>query len=310
MLLNKICFRLLSGLVFAWSLTCFAQVQEEAMPISSVFTSFAQTSNISFKSSFGRETLPAWGVMLGSTALLYQYDEQIYAEGQRVGRNLGLGNEDNTRTFVSGFGQELVRLPTDIGSAMYFIGDGWTHGLIAIGMGTYGHVSNNNYTYNTGLMIAHGMIVSTVYNQALKRSFGRESPNVKTSERGAWNLFPPFNEYNSRTGSYDAMPSGHVMTATLTWTILKERYPEYHSTLNPIGIGALTLLSFQMINNGVHWASDYPLGIAMGYVIGKASTKMMSSKDKNTDNQSPLSSWMILPQMNKDMSMITLTKVF
>jgi hypothetical protein len=32
-----------------------------------------------------------------------------------------------------------------------------------------------------------------------------------------------------------------------------------------------------MMNNGVHWASDYPLGIAMGWVIGKASTKIAST---------------------------------
>ena len=31
----------------------------------------------------------------------------------------------------------------------------------------------------------------------------------------------------------------------------------------------MTLLGFAMLNNGVHWAGDYPLGIAMGYVFAK-----------------------------------------
>ena len=31
----------------------------------------------------------------------------------------------------------------------------------------------------------------------------------------------------------------------------------------------MTLLGLQMMNNGVHWASDYPLSIAMGYYLGK-----------------------------------------
>ena len=31
----------------------------------------------------------------------------------------------------------------------------------------------------------------------------------------------------------------------------------------------MTLLGLQMMNNGVHWASDYPLSITMGYYLGK-----------------------------------------
>lgn len=29
-----------------------------------------------------------------------------------------------------------------------------------------------------------------------------------------------------------------------------------------------------MVNNGIHWASDYPLGIALGYFFGKSALKM------------------------------------
>ena len=29
------------------------------------------------------------------------------------------------------------------------------------------------------------------------------------------------------------------------------------------------LLGYAMLNNGVHWASDYPLGIAMGWGFAK-----------------------------------------
>jgi hypothetical protein len=31
----------------------------------------------------------------------------------------------------------------------------------------------------------------------------------------------------------------------------------------------MALLGFQMMNNDVHWASDYPLAIAIGYGLGK-----------------------------------------
>ena len=145
------------------------------------------------------------------------------------------------------------------------------------------------------MMIWHGMIVSTIFNQALKRSFGRESPEVSTSERGSWNLFPSFTDYNTKTASYDAMPSGHVMTATLTFTIISERYPQYNRYLYPMyGVWASALM-FQMVSNGVHWASDYPLGIAMGYIIGKHSVQMgKDSAAKDGEN----TSWQIMPSMN------------
>jgi hypothetical protein len=43
------------------------------------------------------------------------------------------------------------------------------------------------------------------------------------------------------------------------------------------------LLSFQMMNNGVHWASDYPLALAIGYGLGKVAVshgrKVVSAGD-------------------------------
>jgi hypothetical protein len=31
----------------------------------------------------------------------------------------------------------------------------------------------------------------------------------------------------------------------------------------------MTVLAFAMVNNGVHWFSDYPLAIALGYTFAK-----------------------------------------
>ena len=51
-------------------------------------------------------------------------------------------------------------------------------------------------------------------------------------------------------------------------TIITQNYPEY-PIIKPVGYTLMTLLAIQMMNNGVHWASDYPLSIAMGYYLGK-----------------------------------------
>jgi hypothetical protein len=60
-----------------------------------------------------------------------------------------------------------------------------------------------------------------------------------------------------------------MATAMVTVTVLAEDFPEYR-LIRPIGYGLMGLLGFQMMNNDVHWASDYPLAIAIGYGLGKA----------------------------------------
>ena len=269
---------------------------EEKLKFTQAFTEIPSTSLKTLKKSFSKEALPAWGVIVGTTAITYYYDEQLYADLQKRGRDWGIGNEDNTEPVIVVSGQELLRLPTDTGSFMYFLGDGWMHAAIAGGFLGVGHLSENNYTFNTGVMIFHGMFVSTIFNQTLKRSFGRESPEVSTHERGSWNLFPSFNEYNTRTASYDAMPTGHLMTATLTFTILGERYPEHSLAIYSVGGIWMTALGLQMVNNGVHWVSDYPLGIGIGYLVGKLATQM--GKKEIKDQKDSLTSWMVLPTSN------------
>lgn len=284
------------------SLNAFA---EEKLQFRQIFTEVPASSKLFLRKSYSKESLPYWGVILGSTGVLYHYDEQIYSDLQKRGRDWGIGNEDHTSSALTISGHELIRVPTDTGSFMYFLGDGWMHAGIGAGFLATGGLTENNYTYNTGIMLWHGIIVSTIFNQTLKRSFGRESPEVSTSNRGSWNLFPSFNDYNSKTASFDAMPSGHVMTATLTFTILSERYPEYNSYLYPIYGVWVSALMFQMVNNGVHWASDYPLGIAMGYLAGKLSTQM-GKKAEASESTDASTGWMILPTFNG----IVATKTF
>jgi hypothetical protein len=270
--------------------------QMEKTPLLSVITEMPETGWDGLKTSFSRESLPYWGLILGSTAVLYHYDEDILRDIQHSGRKMGIGNGDNTHAAVH-IGPWPLRLPTDTGSAFYFLGDGLTHFSIAGSLLGYGYFSDNSRPYNTGLQLFHGIAVSTFFSQVLKRSFGRESPYVKTQDFGAWRPFPNFSQYGSDTPKYDAMPSGHIMTATVTFTVLIENYPEHEFWLRPLEITWLTLLGYQMVNNGVHWASDYPLGIAMGYVFGKAATKLGKPRTKDEEKKPNEVSWQIIPAM-------------
>jgi membrane-associated phospholipid phosphatase len=276
---------------FVFSFSCFAE--EPRLGFLDSFKKIPKTSLYALKTSFSKDSLPGWGAVIGSSAILYLYDEKLYRGSEQVGRDLHIGNVDNTRPLINISGKDVLRLPSDTGSFLYFLGDGWLHLGIAGSVYGFGLSKDRTYEVNTGVMLFHGIFVSTIFNQALKRSFGRESPNVKTSERGAWRPFPSFNTYNTKTAEHDAMPSGHVMTATLTFTILAERYPDQRVPLYTVGGIWISALMFEMMNNGVHWASDYPLGIAMGWVIGKASTKMLDESEKTAEEKE--SAWNLVP---------------
>ena len=259
---------------------------------------------------FHRESLPHWLWILGSSYLLYEYDAPILRETQRIGRQAGLGNKDNTRVFLKMGELPLFRGPTDAGSLMYFFGDGWFHAFIGAGFLWRGSAVHSERAMNTGWAIFHGMGVSTLFNQFLKRGTGRESPNQRTTSRGAWRPFPSFKAYQTQTAKYDAVPSGHVMTASLTLTVIQQNYPEYTYFVTPLGWTLIALLSFQMVNNGVHWVSDYPLGIAMGILFGRIAAKqfptpMMASsslKQKNRDSNNSFTEkkFVLFPYSHED----------
>ena len=47
-----------------------------------------------------------------------------------------------------------------------------------------------------------------------------------------------------------------------------ENYPEA-TWLPYVGYPAMTWLAISMVGQGIHWVSDYPLSIALGYAFGK-----------------------------------------
>lgn len=280
----------------------------EYLPMLDVVYKIPETSWGTLKTAFSKDSLPQWGVIIGSTALLYHYDEKIYSEIQQQGRHWGIGNGDNTKAAFQ-LGPYDVRFPTDTGSGMYFLGDGITHSTIAASFIGFGYLAESPRAYNTGLEIVHGMVVSTIFNQALKRSFGRQSPIRKTKNRGEWRPFPSFKKYADDTAAYDAMPSGHIMTATMTFTVILENYPEHAYWIRPLEITWLTLLGWQMVNNGVHWASDYPLGIAMGYLYGKAAARLGQKKTDVEEKPGDVS-WIVTPSFENGVAMTNLYMSF
>ena len=117
--------------------------------------------------------------------------------------------------------------------------------------------------------------------QILKYSTGRETPGSATAPGGKWRPFPSVSNFNNNKPKYDAFPSGHLATFVSAVTIVAENYPRV-KWIKPVGYTIAGLLSFAMMNNGVHWAGDYPLGFALGYGFGKFITRKNHIRLKNS----------------------------
>ncbi|MBI4349864.1 MAG: phosphatase PAP2 family protein [Elusimicrobia bacterium] len=223
------------------------------------------------KESFRKENLPWLAAVGASTVLLIHYDEKLYSGVRRTGRKLSISSKDNTKTYLKLGGVSVFRGPSDLGSAMYFLGDGWINiGLFGY-FETYGWLKKDWRAAQTGHQLAEGLLVTGFTTQVIKRVTGRETPRAATAERGVWRMFPSFKEFQAHRTRYDAVPSGHMATGMMTITVIAANYPD-NRYVKPLGYFLLTALGFQMVNNGVHWASDYPLGLAVGYGVGKAIT--------------------------------------
>lgn len=205
-----------------------------------------------------------------STAILVPVDQKII---------------DNTRQFAAGLGLSeknsygklgpLENIPKNLGAGFYLFGNGTTVIVLGTGFLTYGLLKNDYRAQVTSAQLMESLLLSGVFVQTIKRITGRESP-FKARENGNpggdWNPFPSFAAYAKNTPSYDAMPSGHLTTIMAALTVIIKNYPDY-KWVKPVGYALLGGLCFQMTQSEVHWASDYPIALFMGYFIGKSISK-------------------------------------
>lgn len=213
-----------------------------------------------------RENLPWTGGVIASTAGLLLLDQDLSRSAHRAGRWAGISSNGETAKLSSWF---PLPYPTDAGSAMYYIGDGMVPVLLTAGWLGYGLVSQDTRALRTTSHLAEGLVGVAIVAQTIKHLTGRQSPSRATEEGGRWRPLTDPREYQKNVPAFDAFPSGHMATAMVTVTVLAEDYPEYRGWTYGIGYGLMTALGFQMLNNDVHWASDYPLALAVGYGIGK-----------------------------------------
>jgi hypothetical protein len=232
------------------------------------------------KMLFNKKSIwPVVGVAAGSLTLI-AFDEQITNGVQRFCRYIHL-SQDRTTVDLSPTKAFELNLPTSFSSGLYYIGDGTTELFVNGGFYLYGLIKKDNRALRTASQLSEGMISVGIWIQILKHLSGRIDARVNDN-KDKWRWFPSLKEYSKNVPSYDAFPSGHLAIGMASVTIIAMNYPE-KKYIKPIGYGLLGLCGFQMINNGVHWAGDYPLAILMGYGFGKLIVNRDRLKVKQKD---------------------------
>lgn len=159
---------------------------------------------------------------------------------------------------------EFFRFMCDRGVDM---GDGKFQFGLAGAFALYGFAFSDDRALRTASQTVEVILACGGVVQLLKHITGRESPFVATTRTGRWDFFPNQIEYAKHVPHYDAFPSGHVATALATLTVIAENYPEA-TWIRYIGYPAVGLIAVGLVGQSIHWWSDYPLSIVLGYSFG------------------------------------------
>ncbi|HEY6951969.1 MAG TPA: phosphatase PAP2 family protein [Bacteroidota bacterium] len=199
------------------------------------------------QTSFRQDRIGDWAIVTGLTAALFVTDDITYTPSKHLFESSGRA------TYWSNFAAE--------------IGDGRTQFGLAGAFAAYGLVFGDQRSLRTGSQIVEVVLGAGAIVQVLKHVTGRESPFTRSSPTGIWKFFPDQIQYHKHVPAYDAFPSGHICTSMATVIVVAENYPEA-TWIRPVGYLFCTFIAVGMANNGIHWYSDYPLGIFLGYSFG------------------------------------------
>lgn len=200
-----------------------------------------------FQLTFRENKIPLYLTVAATTAATIATDDKVWQVIRK--------NHD-----ASAFARKFDEFWTEFG-------DGRTQFGLAAVLGVYGLIADDARAVRTASQIAQTVLASGTVVQVLKHITGRQTPNTTTSPTGKWVFFPNQIEYAKHVSTYDAYPSGHVTTTLATVIVIAENYPEVW-WIKPVGYAITGLVAWGMVGTGIHWYSDYPLSIALGYTFG------------------------------------------
>lgn len=220
------------------------------------------------KSPFKRENTKGLIAVAVATGILIPFDQQITDGVRSASRSIHLHDETDYKVVLKSGDTKLFKIPNNLNSGLYQMGEGGTSMIVAGGMWIYGKIARDYRALQTASDLTETFITMGITTQILKRISGRQSPFMATAPGGKWHPFPSFSDFQTNTSNFDAFPSGHLATMMATVTVLTENYPD-NKWLPFLGYGLIGLTGWAMINTEVHWIGDYPLALALGYISGK-----------------------------------------
>ncbi len=232
-----------------------------------------------FKSPFVGKNYKNFLAIAAATGILVAVDKQAIKGVQEISNKIGLQAQTDYNIAFKVGETKIIKIPQNLNSALYQLGEGGTSMLLAGGLWVYGKIKKEYRAIQTASDLTKTFFAMGFTTQVIKRITGRESPFTATTPTGRWRPFPSFKKYQTETSSYDAFPSGHLATMMATVTVLRKNYPE-KKWITPVGYTIMGLTSWAMMNTEVHWISDYPLALAIGYISGKITTMKHQRKTK------------------------------
>lgn len=199
--------------------------------------------NITFRS----DKIGEYAAIAGITGVLMATDNQTYQTQKKWDKESA--TVSSVSNFITDFGQ------------------GDAQAAVASAYLLYGLTFDDNRSLRTGTEIVQAILSGGIVVQLIKHVTGRESPFVSTAPGGVWRFFPNQFDYAKRVPHYDAFPTGHLCTSISTVVVVAENYPQI-TWIRPVGYVIVGAIGVTMVNIGIHWYSDYPLGLALGYTFG------------------------------------------
>jgi hypothetical protein len=168
--------------------------------------------------------------------------------------------------------REYKRSPTahKLIDAAVILGDGRLNLAVGGAFAAFGFVSDDTRALRTATQTVEAILATGLTVQVLKHITGRQSPiDVARQRHARWRFFPSPKRYYQHQSSYYAFPSGHISTAMATLTVISNNYPD-EPWIKPLGYTLEGALGVGLVGKGMHWYSDLPLGLALGYWFGRA----------------------------------------
>jgi len=224
------------------------------------------------RNAFSTEVLPSYIIFGSITGILLLVDNQGWNFNNTLFRKSPIDHK------ISDFSIKM--------------GDGRYQFLSAALFEVPGLIFNDKTAIRTGSNIVEAVISTGLLVQILKRVTGRQSPLASTETGGDWDPFPSIKQYQKDQPAFYSFPSGHLSTATAVLTVIANNYPN-EKWIRSVGYPLLGLLGISLVSEGMHWYSDLPLAVLLGYSLGNiiAPEKKLHTQDNDK------SSLTIIPSM-------------